>query len=68
LDKTKDDKVIAIKIAKHMDLLIGTEQGQVIRVPVDSIRITHRTAKGVRVIKLYEEDSVVAIGKCEQES
>ncbi|MFX0023902.1 MAG: DNA gyrase subunit A [Candidatus Hermodarchaeota archaeon] len=68
LDKVKDDKVIAIKIAKHMDILIGTEQGQMIRVPVDSIRITHRTAKGVRVIKLYEDDYVVAIGKCEQES
>ncbi|MFX0039014.1 MAG: DNA gyrase subunit A [Promethearchaeota archaeon] len=67
LDKVKDDKVIAIKIAKHMDILIGTEQGQMIRVPVDSIRITHRTAKGVRVIKLYEDDYVVAIGKCEQE-
>jgi DNA gyrase subunit A len=67
LDKVKDDKVIATKIAKHMDILIGTEQGQMIRVPVDSIRITHRTAKGVRVIKLYEDDYVVAIGKCEQE-
>ena len=64
LNETKKDEVIAIKIAKHMDLLIGTEQGQVIRVPVDSIRITHRKAKGVRVIKLYEDDSVVAIGKC----
>jgi len=67
LNKAKNDEVIAIKIAKHMDLLIGTEQGQMIRVPVDSIRITHRTAKGVRVIKLYENDFVVAIGKCEQE-
>ncbi len=68
LDQKRKDKVIAIKIAKHMDLLIGTEQGQMIRVPVDSIRITHRKAKGVRVIKLYEGDSVVAIGKCAQQS
>ncbi|MFX1575225.1 MAG: DNA gyrase subunit A [Promethearchaeota archaeon] len=68
LDRSKDDDVIAIKIAKHMDLLIGTEQGQVIRVPVNSIRITHRTAKGVRVIKLYENDSVTAIGKCDKET
>lgn len=68
LDQKRKDKVIAIKIAKHMDLLIGTEQGQVIRVPVDSIRITHRKAKGVRVIKLYEGDSVVAIGKCAQQA
>ena len=64
LDPAKKDKVIAIKIAKLMDILISTEQGQVIRMPVDTIRITHRKAKGVRVIKLYANDSVVAIGKC----
>ncbi|MFX1556411.1 MAG: DNA gyrase subunit A [Promethearchaeota archaeon] len=64
LNLEKGDEVIAIRIAEHMDLLIGTEKGQVIRLPVDSIRITHRKAKGVRVIKLYEDDSVVAIGKC----
>ncbi|TFG25754.1 MAG: DNA gyrase subunit A, partial [Promethearchaeota archaeon] len=67
LSEEEDDKVIAIKIAKDMDLLIGTEQGQMIRVPVNSIRITHRKAKGVRVINLYEGDSVVAIGKCAKE-
>lgn len=67
LNKAKDDEVIAIRIARDKDLLVGTEQGQVIRIPIQSIRITHRTAKGVRVIKLYEDDSVVAIGKCEKE-
>ncbi len=67
LNKTKNDEVIAIRIARDKDLLVGTEQGQVIRIPIKSIRITHRRARGVRVIKLYEEDSVVAIGKCEKE-
>jgi DNA gyrase subunit A len=67
LNEEIEDEVIASKIAHHMDILVGTEQGQVIRVPVDSIRITHRKAKGVRVIKLYENDSVVAIGKCSKE-
>ena len=52
---------------KDEDLLIGTEQGQLIRVPVDSIRLTHRKAKGVRVINLYEDDFVCAIGKCAKE-
>lgn len=67
LNEEIEDEVIASRIAHHMDILIGTEQGQVIRVPVDSIRITHRMAKGVRAIKLYENDSVVAIGKCSKE-
>ncbi|MHA1843251.1 MAG: DNA gyrase subunit A [Promethearchaeota archaeon] len=64
LQEDNGDEVIASRIAKDKDLIIGTEQGQVIRVPVDSIRITHRKAKGVRVIKLYEDDHVGAIGKC----
>ncbi|MBD3255276.1 MAG: hypothetical protein GF383_09300 [Candidatus Lokiarchaeota archaeon] len=67
LNDDENDQVIAIRIAKEKDLLIGTEKGQVIRVPVDSIRITHRKAKGVRVINLYEEDSIAAIGKCSKE-
>jgi len=66
LNKVKDDEVIAIRIAQDKDLLVGTEQGQVIRIPIQSIRITHRRAKGVRVIRLSEKDSVVAIGKCEK--
>ncbi len=67
LNEEENDEVITIKIAKEKDLLIGSEQGQMIRVPVDSIRITHRKAKGVRVINLYDGDSVVAIGKCAKE-
>ncbi|MHA1805547.1 MAG: DNA gyrase subunit A [Promethearchaeota archaeon] len=64
LQEDDGDEVIASRIAKDKDLIIGTEQGQVIRVPVDSIRITHRKAKGVKVITLYEDDHVSAIGKC----
>jgi DNA gyrase subunit A len=67
LNEDKNDAVIASVIAKDKDLLIGTEQGQVIRVPIGSIRITHRKSKGVKAIKLYENDSVSAIGKCESE-
>ncbi len=67
LKEEENDHVIAAKIAEDEDLLIGTEQGQVIRLPVDSIRITHRKAKGVSVINLYEGDSVSATGKCTKE-
>ncbi len=67
LQEEERDEVIASRIAKDKDLIIGTEQGQMIRVPVDSIRITHRKAKGVRAINLYEDDNVSAIGKCAKE-
>jgi DNA gyrase subunit A len=67
LNFEENDEVIATKLAKDKDLIIATEQGQMIRLPVESIRITHRKAKGVRAINLYEGDYVVAIGKCAQE-
>jgi DNA gyrase subunit A len=64
LNQEKQDEVIALKKAQDQDLLIGTEQGQVMRMPIDSVRLTHRKSKGVRLMKLYEEDSVIAIGVC----
>jgi len=67
LNREEIDEVIATKIAKDMDILISTEQGQVIRTSVKTIRITHRKAKGVRVINLYENDHVSSIGKCAPE-
>ena len=48
--------------------MVGTEQGIVIRVPTESIRLTHRPAKGVKVISLNENDFVSAIGKCEKDT
>ncbi len=66
LKEDGSDEVIATFIAKEEDFIIGTEQGQMIRVPVNSVRITHRKAKGVRVIHLYEKDYVIAIGRCEE--
>lgn len=67
LKEEEEDEVIAVRIAKEKDLIIASEQGQVIRVPVESIRITHRKSKGVRAINLYEDDYVTAIGKCSKE-
>ena len=67
LNEEENDKVIATKIAEDADILISTEQGQVIRTSIENIRITHRKAKGVRVINLYENDLVSSIGKCAPE-
>jgi len=67
LSSEENDIVISAKIAEDKDLLVGTEQGIVIRLPIESIRLTHRPAKGVKVITLNDEDSVSAIGKCSKE-
>jgi len=44
-------------------VLLITEQGMIIRVPVDSIRSIGRNTQGVRVINLEEADTVVAAVK-----
>lgn len=67
LDREENDQVIAVKKSHDKDLLIGTEQGQVIRMSMEPIRVTHRKAKGVRMISLYEDDFVSAIGICPKE-
>ncbi|HSQ41433.1 MAG TPA: DNA gyrase C-terminal beta-propeller domain-containing protein, partial [Fibrobacteraceae bacterium] len=41
------------------DLMITSLQGQVIRIEVDSIRVTGRDAQGVMAIRLSEDDSVM---------
>jgi len=42
------------------EIIIVTKQGFVKRIPLDWIRVMGRTAKGLRIIKLYNEDEVIA--------
>jgi len=53
---------LAVSVAavlEDYDIIITTQQGQVIRIGVDTIRITGRDAQGVMAIRLYEGDSVM---------
>lgn len=49
------------------ELLIITKNGIVIRQKIDTIRETGRTAQGVKLINLGEDDSVAAVAKILQE-
>lgn len=42
------------------NVLLSTQQGQLVRVPIEGLRLTSRIAKGQRVIKVREGDEVVA--------
>lgn len=58
----KTGPVADFKLVRQGDrLLVSTANGIVIRVPVDEIRRTRRSAEGVRVIRLEEGDQVRAI-------
>ena len=54
-DKTGD--LVGIRMVKESDeLLVISNSGQIIRVPVDQIRTTGRSAQGVRTLRLRDSD------------
>ena len=56
-DKT-GPAVFVDAVMDDYDLIISSREGQVIRISVDSIRITGRDAQGVRAINLRDQDVV----------
>jgi DNA gyrase subunit A len=56
-DKT-GDVVFVDSVVDDYDLIITSREGQVIRIPVDSIRLTGRVSQGVKAITLAEKDKV----------
>ena len=54
--------LVALKaVTDNNDLMIITQSGTVIRVPVESIRIMGRATQGVRIINLRESDSIGSV-------
>ncbi|PIN81852.1 DNA gyrase subunit A [Candidatus Woesearchaeota archaeon CG10_big_fil_rev_8_21_14_0_10_30_7] len=55
----KNGKVVAAKVVKgDEDVMIMTEKGVMIRIPVKGISVVGRNSQGVRVMKLANEDKV----------
>lgn len=52
------DAVFVDSVADDYDLIITSREGQVIRIPVDSIRLTGRVSQGVKAISLSDNDKV----------
>ncbi len=58
----KTGYLVALKaVTDNNDLMIITQSGTVIRVPVESIRIMGRATQGVRIINLRESDSIGSV-------
>jgi DNA gyrase subunit A len=68
----KTGQLIAIKsVTDNDDLMIITTSGMTIRLSINSVRLMGRTAQGVRLINLRDEDliaSVARISKSEEEN
>ena len=59
---TKDDELVAARLAKEEDqIILVTENGKAIRFPVSNLRPISRTSQGVRGIRLGPGDKVVSM-------
>ena len=62
----KTGALVSIKnVTDTDDLMIITEAGVIIRLSVDTIRMTGRAAQGVRLINLREDDSIASVARVE---
>ncbi len=61
---TKTGQLVALKTVVDGDeLMIGTVQGLLIRMPVDGISVYGRNTQGVRVINLREGDAIADVAR-----
>ncbi|HLO02741.1 MAG TPA: DNA gyrase subunit A [Symbiobacteriaceae bacterium] len=62
----KHGQLVAVKtVTEGHDLVLVSEQGVLIRIPVASIRQTGRSTQGVQVMNLDEKDRVAAVAQVE---
>lgn len=53
--------VASFPVEPHDEIMLVTDSGQLIRCPVNNIRITRRVSKGVIVFRVNDADRVVAV-------
>ncbi|WP_339734311.1 DNA gyrase subunit A [uncultured Sunxiuqinia sp.] len=60
----KTGSLIAIKsVINENDLMIITQNGLTIRLPISALRVMGRAAQGVRLINLKEEDRIASVAR-----
>jgi DNA gyrase subunit A len=57
----------ALSVGDEHDLVCITSMGQSVRIPVETISIQKAYASGVCIVRLNEEDSIVAVAKTDSE-
>jgi DNA gyrase subunit A len=65
--KADDAKLVrSMSILEDNQLMIVTDGGQLIRCPVKNISIVSRSARGVTVIRVKDDERVVSVGRIEE--
>ena len=60
----RNGMVVAVKeVAEGDELIVTSQQGMIIRVPVDQIRLSGRTTMGVTIMRIKEDDTVCAVAR-----
>jgi DNA gyrase subunit A len=62
----KTGKLIALKdVSDQNDLIIITQGGNILRIPVSALRVMGRATQGVRLINIKENDSIASVAYVE---
>ncbi len=68
LTKKNGGKVVAtFPVTDNHQIMLVTDQGKLIRTPVENVRITGRAAQGVTIFKVGEKEEVVSVAWLVQE-
>ncbi len=60
----RNGKVIFVhQVSNDYNIILTTQLGMIVRIPVEEIKIQGRNTMGVRVMRLNDEDSVVSVTK-----
>jgi DNA gyrase subunit A len=63
----KTGRVVAVRgVEEGEELIVTSQQGMIIRIPIKDISILGRATQGVRIMNLNEGDRVVAVAKLAQ--
>ena len=65
----KTGRVVAVlEVSDDDELIVTSKDGMVIRIPVESVRQTGRSAVGVKIMQLNEGDKVMAVERLIKEN
>ena len=56
-----------LMVHEDEDILLITDDGTIIRTPVDDIRLCGRATQGVRLMRVSEGSRIVAVARAEKE-
>jgi len=64
----RNGKVIYVsQVSEEEDLILTSEHGMNVRIPVEGIRVQGRNTMGVTIMRLNEDDHVVSVTRVEPE-